>query len=388
MTLFKVNSNGVITVDTSEIKSTLEDAYKNALGSNLNLDASTPQGQLIQSETAIIEEIQTDLVSLANAFNVYTAEDDALDSAGSFFGYYRKINQPTVVIATLQGSPNTVIPAGSKASNGNYDFESLDNITIPASGIIQAEFQCTTMGAIPCVAGTLNTIVSTITGWDSINNTTNGVVGYSTETDNEFRARITANWLNIRAVSLLGAIIDNVAQLDGVISVIGRENPDGQVKVVDGLTLQPHSIWLTVLGGNQSEIAEVLTKKKTLGAFTNGDTIIKYYDDISQYTYLYRIKRPDVESLFIQVNYEKNVYTPAEVESSIISLIMQFIESNPIKIGQLITGNWLAEAFDGYNQINLLSVKVKLAEADEWADYVNLSLEQIASVSSITAVEV
>lgn len=366
----------------------MEEAYKEALGSNLNLDASTPQGQIIQSETAIIEEIQTDLITMANAFNVYTAEGDALDSAGSFFGYYRKTQQPTVVIATIQGSPDTVIPAGSKASNGNYDFECLDNVTIPASGIIQAEFQCVGTGAIPCVAGTLNTIVTTITGWDSVNNTYDGVIGYATETDNEFRTRITANWLNIRAISLLGAIIDNIAQLDGVVSVVGRENPDGQTKEIDGLTLQPHSVWLTVLGGKQSDIAKILTEKKTLGAFTNGDTTVQYFDETAQYTYLYKIKRPDVENLYIQVNYEKNVYTPAEVETAITSLITQYIEQNPIKIGQLITGNWLAEAFDGYNQINLLSIKVRLDEADAWADYVNLSLEQIARVAGITAVEV
>lgn len=388
MSLFTVNSNGVITVDTSEIKETFQEAYKNALGSNLNLDASTPQGQLIQSETAVVEEIQTDLVTLVNTFNVYTAEGEGLDSAGAFFGYYRKTNQPTVVVATITGQPDTEIPAGSRASNGNEDFETLDTVVIPAGGTAQVEFQCVKTGAIPCVAGSLNTIVDVITGWDTVENEFDGVIGYETETDNEFRSRITANWLNIRAISTLGSIIDNIAQLDGVVSVVGRENVSGSTKIIDGLSLKEHSIWLTILGGKSGDIAKILTEKKSLGCDTNGTTQVEYYDENVGYTYTYNIKRPDVETLYIQVNYEANAYTPEDATDTLKELVRDFVANNPIKIGQKITGNWLATAFDSYNKINLLSIKVRLDSSDAWSDYVSLGLDKVASIEDIDIEEV
>ena len=389
MSLFRVNSNGVITVDYTDIQQTFQEAFKNALGSDLNLDVSTPQGQLIQVHTQVVNEIQTDIVNLANSFNPYTAEGDALDNTGAFFGYYRKANQPTVVVATITGTAGTVIPAGSRASNSEHEFETLDNITIPNSGRTTVEFQCVDSGAISCVAGSLNTIVTTISGWDTINNANDGVVGYEKESDNEFRGRITANWLNIRAISVLGSIIDSIAQLNGVVSVIGRENPKSVTQVIDGLSLVPHSIWLTVLGGNEDEIAKILTEKKTLGCDTNGNTSITYTDPVVNYDYVYNIRRPLVVPVYIQVNYEKNVYTPIDVEDRVKNLIMQYIGENSLKIGQKITGAWLSNALDNYNQLNLLSIKTRINTSDEWADFSPITLEQVGNISieNITVVE-
>ena len=390
MSLFNVNSNGVITVDYDDIKTSFEEAFKSSLGNDLNLDVSTPQGQLIQVHTQVVNEIQTDVVLLANSFNPYTAEGDALDNTGAFFGYYRKASQPTVVIGNVTGLSGTVIPAGSKVSNGEYEFESLNDTTIKPNGTADIEFQCTTSGAIPCVAGTLTNIVTTIQGWDTVTNTTGGVVGYDVESDNEFRNRITANWLNIRAISVLGAVIDKVAQLDGVVSVIGRENPKSSTQVIDGLTLLPHSIWLTVLGGRDEDIAKALTIKKTLGCNTNGNTTIVYTDPVVDYNYTYQIQRPTVVPVYLQVNYLKNNYTPIDVEDKIKNLIIEYINQNPLKIGQKVTGAWLSNALENYNQINLLSIKTRLDPNDAWSDYSSITLEQVGNIISenITVTEV
>lgn len=375
--LFKINSNGIITVDFSNIKSKMEQVYKEALGSDLNVEPSSVAGQMIANDTAVINEIQTDLTALINSFNVYTAEGGALDNAGANYGYYRKQGMATVVIATITGSAGTVIPAGSLASDGTNQYTLLDNITIPSTGSIEAEFQCLTNGPIPCVAGSLNQIVSVISGWDSVNNALDGIVGYDVENDNIFRSRITANWLNIRGKSLLGAIIDNIAQLPNVMSVIGRENPFGSAKVVDGLTLAPHSIWLTVLGGSGVDIAKTLGERKTIGAYTNGNTNINYFDENVNYNYIYKIQRPDAVNIEIQVNYEANNYTPLDIDEQIKNLIINYINNNPFMIGQTITGAELAKSLNGFNQINLLSIKVK-STGDNYQDYVNTSLAEIA----------
>ena len=52
MSRFNVTPNGVITVDTVDIKSEFEEAYKGALGADLDLASSTPQGQMIINDTA------------------------------------------------------------------------------------------------------------------------------------------------------------------------------------------------------------------------------------------------------------------------------------------------------------------------------------------------
>ena len=220
-TLFSVTSDGVITVDTSKIKESFQEAYKGALGSDLNLEDSTVQGQLILNDTENLTTTMNEVVTMANSFSVYTAKGKALDVAAAYFGYYRKSGRKTVVSATLTGAVGTIIPAGSIASNGENEFVSLNKVTIPQSGSITVQFQAKDIGAINCAAGTLTTIVTPVTGWDSVNNELGGIVGALEENDNIFRQRITANWLNIRAKTILGALIDNVAQLADVVSVLG-----------------------------------------------------------------------------------------------------------------------------------------------------------------------
>ena len=44
-------------------------------------------------------------------------------------------------------------------------------------------------------------------------------------------------------------------QLDDVIGCVVRENKTNQPKVIDGVTLSPHSVYVCVLGGNDGAIA-------------------------------------------------------------------------------------------------------------------------------------
>lgn len=73
--------------------------------------------------------------------------------AAAFFGYYRKQGVGTVVTATLSGTANTVIEEGALATDGTYQYALLDTVTIGEGGTVEAEFQCTETGAIPCPAG-------------------------------------------------------------------------------------------------------------------------------------------------------------------------------------------------------------------------------------------
>ena len=383
MSLFSVTNQGVITVDTSEIKSDFEEAYKGALGANINLESSTFQGQMITNDTATLTKAMNEVVNIANSFSVYSATGQALDVAAAFFGYYRKQGVGTVVTATLSGTANT---EGALAIDGTYQYALLDTVTIGEGGTVEAEFQCTETGAIPCPAGTLTTIVTVVEGWDGVNNATAGIIGFATENNNEFRTRITANWLNKRARSILGAIVDNIAAVSGVISVLGRENYGDEPLEIDDITLAPHSVYLCVLGGRASDIATVFAGQKTLGAGVNGNTEIEYYDASVDYIYKYQIERPAVVPIKLQIEYEANAYTAADVETQIKSIVMQWVADNPFKIHQTVSGNVLAQSLAGFNQINLLSVKVALVSGGDFTDYITTTISQVASLdeSNIT----
>ena len=381
--LFQVNDLGVITVDTSQIQEQITQNYINALGEDLNTQSGTPQGQLIINDTTLLTEAQAQLLDICNSFSVYTATGQALDVTGGFFGYIRKTNVATVVQATLTGSQGTTISQGSIASDGTYNYILQESVVIPESGNITATFQNETPGAIPCLAGTLTQIITTITGWDSITNNVNGIVGYDIESDNIFRQRITANWLNIRANGLMGAIIDSVAQVDNVMSVVGNENYNNTQQVIDGITMTPNSIYLTVLGGNEADIAFAIYQKKTNGTGVNGDTVVGYYDDNLQRLFNYSIFRPTLTNVNIQVNYANNNYTTPDIETIIQNQITTYFNQNPLMIGQTISGNLIDTAFDNFNFANILSIKVSLT-SDNWQDYLTMTNQQVAVIGTIT----
>lgn len=380
-TLFSVTSDGVITVDTSKIKESFQEAYKGALGSDLNLEDSTVQGQLILNDTENLTTTMNEVVTMANSFSVYTAKGKALDVAAAYFGYYRKSGRKTVVSATLTGAVGTIIPTGSIASNGENEFVSLNKVTIPQSGSITVQFQAKDIGAINCAAGTLTTIVTPVTGWDSVNNELGGIVGALEENDNIFRQRITANWLNIRAKTILGALIDNVAQLADVVSVLGRENYTDESIKIDDETLAPHSAYLCVLGGKDADIAEIMAKFKTVGAGVNGDTDISYYDEVAKFTYNYKIRRPTFRPITIKVTYSENSYTPADVEDIIENILTQYIADNPFQIGQVISSVVLSQALDSFNQADLLNLQV--ANGPNYVDYLQMQIDDVGVLHEI-----
>lgn len=358
MSLFNVSEAGIITVDSVDIEEQFIEAYKQALGANLNTEAGTFQGQMILNDTAMLTYAQNQCALIGNAFSAYSATGAALDVVAGFWGYYRKQGVATVVNCTVTGTVGTIIPAGSLVSDGEHQFAALDTVTIPAGGSVNAQFQCTESGAIVCLSNTVTDIVTVIDGWDTVTNQAKGITGYETESDNDFRARITANWFNIRGRGALGAIIDNMAQLDNVISVLGRENPTNANMIIDGITLKPHSVYICIAGGSSSDIAETMYNQKTIGADTNGTTSVAWYDESTGLTNTYHIQRPTMVNLRIQVNYAPTYFTPADIQDKIKTAIMGFIESNALTIGQRVSGNWLAQAFDGFDYASILSVKI------------------------------
>lgn len=381
MSLFSVTNTGLITVDSSDIREEFEEAYKQALGSSLNLEVGTPQGQLITIDTKMLTYAQNQCADLANVFSVLTSTGKALDVAGGFWGYYRKQGVGTVVNCTLKGKVGTVIPAGSIASDGEHDFTSTNQVTIGEDGFASVQFQCVDKGSIPCLSGTLNTIVSVIDGWDSVSNDASGIVGYDVESDNVFRQRITANWFNIRGRGSLGAIADNMAQIDNVLSVLARENMTNNPIQIDDQTLLPHSVYVCILGGSDADIATVMYQQKTCGANTNGNTSIPYIDTRVGISMKYKIQRPAITPIKVKINYSLNYYTPADIVKKIKENVIGYVQQNPFSIGQTISGNQLANAFNDFPYCNLLSVKIGVAGEEDYNDYLQMTIAQYPTLS-------
>lgn len=277
------NTTGVISADTSDVKNEVQNEFKEALGQDLDVTDSTPQGRLIEAETVARKRTMENMAMLANMFNPQQAFGLFLDTIAYLFGVERVGATSTRVIATCSGTAGTVIPAGSQAQDteGNI-YYSETQLTITSAGTVQGYFVCSVKGAIECASGTLNTIITAITGWDSINNTEVGIVGLEGESDLSLRKNLPTK--QYQGHSLNASIKSRVLSVENVLSCNVVDNPTGNssTSIVVGKTLPAHSVWVCVDGGTDENIAEAILKSKSVGCAYAGTDVTKSVEDTGQ----------------------------------------------------------------------------------------------------------
>ena len=126
-----LENNGIITADTSDIKTEVQTEMQAALGADISLEDGTPQGRLIDMETEARVQVAINNAYVSNMWNFNQSSGLALDAWGANFGLEREGAASSRVTATVTGIAGTVISQGSKASTTDgYLFYAENNITI------------------------------------------------------------------------------------------------------------------------------------------------------------------------------------------------------------------------------------------------------------------
>ena len=182
------STEGIIVPDTSEIKAGVEDEFREALGSDLSLEGSTPQGRLIAAETRARTAVMHNNAAMANLINPAEAYGVYLDALCALTGISRRTAQPTTVTGVrLYGTNGTVVPAGSpgspsaKTEDGDYFYLASDVVINVSDGeghyYGTGTFISCETGPVPCGAGKLNEIAEDTEGTTYIFGQAEGVHG-------------------------------------------------------------------------------------------------------------------------------------------------------------------------------------------------------------------
>ena len=325
---------GITAPSSSEVKQDFETMFKQAFGSNLNVDDATPQGQLIVSLTAMVVSKNAQLMYMMNQLNPNYAMNDEFgnlwqDAIGALYQIQRKKATPTTVLCQCTGISGTVLngkntnnPAKAKSVNGDI-FVCSTTVTIPETGIIICQFEAEQTGKIQVGIGAVNKIYTQVLGWDTVTNTASGITGTDTETREEFENRRIKS-LGLNATGSADAVYSKIADLDGVSDLLVRENVTDNNQVLQGYTLKPHSIFVCVNGGDGNEIADALFRKKSAGCDTNGQTSIQVVSPVTGSVYNFKFERPQVIQCAVKVTYSANTETPLNIEE----LIKEAVVSN------------------------------------------------------------
>lgn len=286
---------GLIVPETSTVLEDVRTEFRTALGADLTVEPSTPQGALITAETVARTAVIENNAAVANQINPNLAGGVFLDAIWALTGGGRFKAAPSSVDAALNGLPGTVIPSGSLASTvDGIQFELTSGVVLDGTGFGVGHFQAVEPGPLVVAPGGLNQVVSAILGWDSVVNSSPADGGRAEESDIASRLR-RRNTLSLQNVGLPEAIVSALYNVTGVKSVAFRENTANVPSIIDGVTLVPHSVFACVDGGADEGIGSVswtLLQNKSLGADWNGSTTVLVYDEVSGQQYPVKFSRP------------------------------------------------------------------------------------------------
>lgn len=311
-----ITVNGVVSVDTSDILSDVQTAWINAFGGSLSLDATTPQGRMIEIQTAE-RKLSLEMAQLvAGQINPYYATGQFLDADASIFGVERIGATNTIVYGEIAGVPQTVIAPGFRAKTAAGDvFETRQQVTISANGSVAGvPFYSVETGAVPCAAGALDTIVSVTPGVETVNNPSSPIeIGTDQESDTAFRTRMIGSRY-AAATSLPGAVKSALNKINGVVDYWFYNNGDGETVTVAGVDIPAHSIALVIQGGADEEIAQALFNTRSAGcgftAIAGQSTTVNITDQVGAFTMNYPVtfNRPTAIPIDVAVQVKRNTY--------------------------------------------------------------------------------
>ena len=137
-------------------------------------------------------------------------------------------------------------------------------------------FTAVELGAYALPIGALNTLDTTVYGWDAIGNLIEGATGRFVESDEELRVRHAASVRATGAATVKAIRARMLAEVQSIAYCAVYEN---RTNVIDEYNMPPHSVEVVVSGGTDKDVASKLYEVKPAGIETYGNTDIVVYDD-------------------------------------------------------------------------------------------------------------
>ena len=359
----EINANGVSIPDTQTIYDYIYNEWNTIFGGNMQPDPTTPQGQMITSLVAEIENKNKLINYFINQINPKTNEGIWQDAIANIFFLSRKGAESSIVSCICYGASGTIIPAGSliKSTNGDL-FEAVGSITINITGQGTGTFRSVENGLIPVVENTINEIVSVVSGWDSVNNPTAGTLGRLIETRLDFEKRREQSQAK-NGKNTIASLYARLGEVDDVLSVYARSNRTNTAVVVDGITIPAFSIYICVLGGTTQEVAETI--EKVIGATdqTIGNTSYQVLIPENNVLDTINFERPTPFDIEINITLKSTPTTPFGIEETIKNIVYNDfynVDGNSIRvgIGEILYASRFYTGISSIEGISIISIQI------------------------------
>lgn len=387
-----LTSYGYTLPDTSSILTGVQQDFSAAFGATINMDLDTPQGQLMSSITAIIDDSYNLFLEYVNNVDPQYSQGRMQDAIGRIYFMTRIAATSTTVVARCTGLEGTVIPSGAQAqdTSGNI-YQTTGSNTIPAQGYVDITFSAVETGPLTCPVGTLTKIYGALPGWDTINNLVAGTPGRDVETSQEFeyrRSQSVSAYSQGTLAAVYAAVAASGADLPSPTvpsDVYVTENVAATSKTVGGVVLLPHSLYVCVAGGDPDSIAYAIWSKGSLGCNYTGDTTIEIEDesyDEPRPTYEVSYQTAANLSIYTKVTLGTggtvDATTVSRVQTAVYNSFYGLDGSAKVRIGAKIYASKFYSAIAAVvGSVPIVSIKVGLTSSPApSSDYLSVNIDK------------
>lgn len=309
-----LDATGLTVKTRAEIVSDLQTEFRAIYGTDINIDQNSPDGQLIGILAQQGVDIRELLVTVYNSFNPDRAVGTQLDERVTINNISRRggtftvqpIDITTTTTVTLQGldaNYNDVNATGYTVQDSAGNQFILVDTTVLTAGTATLNFRARQLGLVETTVDTITIPVTVVLGVTAINNSSGALeIGQNEETDAELRLRRQYSPA-IKSKAVLDALRAAILDLAGVSDAKAYQNTSN---IVDSDGILAHGIWAIVEGGANSDIADVIYRKKNPGTPMKGGVEVDVPTENGNLQPIF-FDRPTAENLYIRFDIQTTV---------------------------------------------------------------------------------
>lgn len=362
----ELTPQGVSAPSRGEYQSALWTMLTECFGADLNQSENTPQGQLVVSLTAILQQKDNQFIDFMNQIDPRYSRGVMQDAIAYIYFLNRQGKRNAVAELTLTGAANTNVPAGFEIQDTEgRTWISIGASVIKSTGTSLISVQCTKDLTESAAPNTINIIVEALDGLDRATNLLASTKGLPEESSVDFEERRRES-VSANAKGTNAAVYGAVADIPNVLDAFVVDNPTDETITV-GVTNYPiirNCLLVSVVGGNPMEIAKQILIKGGTGCSFAGNTEVIYadnenYDDRPpQYTV--KFLRPTHVPVYFKVTVTDKSKLTFQEESAIKKSIQDAFMTGTSKraIGSTIIASDYSCAIGTLSDTRVVSIQV------------------------------
>ena len=185
---------------------------------------------------------------------------------------------------------------------------------------VYGTFSALKTGPIDLPAGGLDTIITPISGWESVTNRSPGTIGRFAETDTELRRRRSQS-LKLGGQNTIESVTATLAQLPGVLTQrVAVNNTDS----TNAEGIPSHSIRAIVDGGLAEDIGRVLFDYVAAGIGYYGAITVDVPSEVTGTTFPVKFDRPTNVPFYVTVTFKTSPESPVNAVQAVRDALTAF----------------------------------------------------------------